>query len=185
MTIRFFDYDAIPVISSASEMEESEFSEKYFLIEGQTIQDFSLSTKNETRVTFDVKMKTTSDIFEEDLLFLRPFQYNRWSENPFKAEKRTFPIDFEHTFLDNFTSVIEIPDGYELDDFPEEVSITLPGNVFIFNYNISTLDKMVKINATMELKTTIIQPDIYQELKYFMETVSSKLQEPIILKKSR
>lgn len=184
MTIRFFDYDAIPVLSSASDMEESEFSEKYFSTEGQTIQEFSLSTKNETRVTFDVKMKTTSEILGEDFLFLKPFQYNRWVENPFKAEKRTFPIDFEHTFIDNFTSVIEIPEGFELDDFPEEVSLTLPGNGFIFNYNISTLDKMVKINATMELKTTIIQPDIYQELKYFMETVSSKLQEPIVLKKT-
>lgn len=182
-SVRFLDYDAIPVATSAGELDEQEFRDKYFQIEGETIQEFSFGTKDDPRKTFDAKMKKNIDGFGGDLVFLKPFQYTRWSESPLKAETRTFPIDFEHTFLDNFTSIIEIPSGYELDDYPEDVSLTLPGNQFIFYYKISTLDGMVRINSTLELRSVILQPTIYPDLKYFLETVSSKLQEPVILKK--
>jgi hypothetical protein len=183
VVVRFLDYDAIPVATNAREMKEEEFKEKYFQIAEETIQEFTISTKSEPRKTFDAKLKKEVSGFGGELLYLKPFQYNRWLESPFKSESRTFPIDFEHSFVDNFTSVIEIPEGYELDDYPEEVSLSLPGNIFVFNYKISTLDGMVKINSTLELKSTIIQPEIYKELKYFLETLSSKLQEPVILRK--
>jgi hypothetical protein len=182
-TIRFLDYDAINAAMIAADMEEGEIIEKYFQNEGESVKEFGFSSKDEPRKTYDVKLTKTLDGFGGELLLITPFQYTRWDESPFKSEKRTFPIDFDHTFTDNFNAVIEVPEGYVVDDYPAAVSMGLSSNQMVFNYKIEVLDAMVKINANLELKTGIFQPESYAELKQMFETITSKLQEPVVLKK--
>lgn len=182
-SIRFLEYDAIALDTQLAKSTEEEVKKESFQLDGETILDFSLSSREEPRKAMDAKLKKSFGEFGGDLLFIQPFQYNRWSENPFKAESRTFPVDFYHTFLDNYTSIIEIPEGYELDDYPEEASLMLPSGLFAFNYKISSLDGMVKVNATLDLKANVLPAALYGDLKYFMEVVTSKLKEPVVLKK--
>ena len=91
---------------------------------------------------------------------------------------------FSYTFSDSYTSILEIPQGHELDDYPEDANVAIPGGDANFIYEITALDNAVKVSATINLKFSIISPSIYPELKYIMEMVTGKLSEPIVLKKS-
>lgn len=182
-TVRFLDYDAINLAMVAEDLKDREIIEEYFQNDGESVKEFSLSSRDEPRKTYDVKLAKTLDGFGGDLLLITPFQYTRWDESPFKSDTRIFPIDFDHTFSDNFNAIIEIPDGYVLDDFPTPVSIGTRGNEMVFNYKAETLDHIVKINANLELKVGIIQPEYYADVKVFFETITAKLQEPVVLKK--
>lgn len=182
-TVRFLDYDAINASYIAEDMKPEEIIKKYFQNEGESLTDYSFSTKDEPRKIYDVKLSKTVDGFGGELLLIAPFQYTRWDESPFKSENRTFPMDFGYTFSDNFNSIIEIPEGYALDDYPTAESMAVSGNQMVFNYKIEILDAMVKINANLDLKIGVIQPEYYADVKRFFETITSKLQEPVVLKK--
>jgi hypothetical protein len=183
-SVRLLDYDGIKIDKLKLKNGEEFLKKESLGIDMNLVQDFSFGCKNEPRKAVDLKWKTNYSSNGEELLFISPFQYTRFSENPFTAENRTFPVDFYHTFLDNFNTNIEIPEGFELDDFPEDVSFALTNGIFVFNYKVTPMENSVRINATVDLKQAILPAAIYPDLKYFMEIVTSKLQEPVVLKRT-
>lgn len=64
-----------------------------------------------------------------------------------------------------------------------EASRALSGDQMVFNYKIEIVDAMVKINANLDLKIGDIQQEYYVDVKRFFETITSKLQEPVVPKK--
>lgn len=184
VTVRFLDYDGIRIDRLKERNGEDYIQKETLGFEMDLIRDFSFSSRNEPRKVVDMKWQKIFSSNGEELLFIEPFLFSRFSENPFQSESRTFPIDFYHGFLDNFNTSIDIPEGYELDDYPEDISLALTNGTFSFNYKVTALDNTVKINATIDLKQHVLPSGLYQDLKYFMEIVTSKLKEPVVLKKS-
>ncbi|WP_291788758.1 DUF3857 domain-containing protein [Cecembia sp.] len=183
-TIRFLDYDGIRMDRLKEKNGEEYFQKETMGFNMDQTQGFSFSSRNDPRKVVDMKWQKTFSTNGEELLFIEPFLYSRFSENPFQADSRTFPIDFYHGFLDNFNTSIDIPDGYELDDFPEDVSVALTNGTFSFNYKVTAMENTVKINSTIDLKQHVLPAILYQDLKYFMEIVTSKLKEPVVLRKT-
>lgn len=181
--LRFLDYDGIKVDQSSAKYGEEHLRDETFGLQFEGIRDFSFLVKNDPRKTLDVNWNRLFENNSSELLFIEPFQFQRFSENPFKSDSRVFPVDFYYSFHDNFTATIEIPEGYILDDYPEDSAISLTQNSFTFNYKVTPLDNSVRINATIDLKKHILPAHVYEELKYFMELITSKLTEPIVLKK--
>ena len=183
-TMRFTDYDAIAFSGLKEAMEKKQLLSEIFSIQDENILEYSFSEKNENRKIVDFKIKASVGSLTEDLIFISPFKYSRWMENPLKEESRSFPVDFSHTFTDNYTSIIEIPAGYEVDDYPEDANITIPGGNAQFTYQVNQFDGQIKITSSVSLKYPLISPTIYPDLKYFMEILTTKLKEPVVLKKT-
>jgi hypothetical protein len=183
-TIRFSDYDAL--VNNKSKLVESpeEFKKELFGTDIEKIKEFSVQQKDEPRKQLEAKYNYSGNKIDSNLALITPFQMVRWNQNPLISDVRTFPVDFSYSFSDSYTSILEIPQGYELDDYPEDASVVIPGGDANFSYNVTALENSVKVSATINLKYSIISPSIYPELKYFMEMVTGKLSEPIVLKKS-
>ena len=79
----------------------------------------------------------------------------------------------------NFT----IPEGYVLDDYPENQVITIPSKGVKFSYQIDATGQEFKIYTKLEIVNTTFPAAEYSDLKFIMESVASKLSEPVILKK--
>jgi virulence-associated protein VapD len=183
-TVRFTDYDALTKMNGSS-VDEVDTLKKYIL--GPTpenLLDFAVTEKTEPRKQLEAKFKYSFTDFDHETTFISPFAYTRWSENPFQSEVRTFPVDFLYTFTDNYTSIIEIPAGYEVDDYPEDTNISIPGGNAQFTYQVNQFDGQIKITSSVSLKYPLISPTIYPDLKYFMEILTTKLKEPVVLKKT-
>ncbi|MFD2201621.1 DUF3857 domain-containing protein [Shivajiella indica] len=182
-TIRFSDYDALINDKINLVASPEKFKAELFGVDSEKVSDFEVQQKNEPRKQIEAKFKYLGNGIDSDLVLVTPFQMARWEENPLNSDIRTFPVDFLYTFSDSYTSILEIPQGFELDDYPEDATVALPGGDANFSYQITTLDNSVKVSATINLKYSIISPSIYPELKYFMEMVTGKLGEPIVFKK--
>lgn len=143
--------------------------------------DNQLEEKNMVNITFQSFLKDAS---REELIIFNPFQISEFSKNPFTQEYRVFPVDFGFTFNETYTANLTIPDGYELDDYPANESITIEGSPVGFNYQTENLGGVFKITARLEVKNPLIQPARYGDLKFFMESVASKLAAPVVLKKA-
>ncbi len=142
--------------------------------------DDQLEEKNMVNITFQSFLKNASN---EDLIIFNPLQISEFLKNPFTQEYRVFPVDFEFSFNETYTANLSIPEGYELDDYPTNESITIDGSPIGFNYQTENLGAVFKITARFEVKNPLIQPTSYGDLKFFMESVASKLAAPVILKK--
>lgn len=186
-TIRNYFYEGLESAHLVESLEKNEkpledlFTEKYNAFEIRNVKvDNLLEDKNMVNISFQSVLKDAAD---QDLIIFNPLQFSQFSENPFTQEFRIFPVDFGYTFFETYTANLVIPEGYEIDDFPTNESITIEGAPVGFVYSTENLGNIFKITAKFEVKTPLIQRDSYGDLKFFMESVASKLAAPVILKK--
>ena len=69
-----------------------------------------------------------------DLMYVTPVIHSNFNENPFKSEKRNFPVDFAYPITEQLILNIEIPENFQIEELPESVSFSLPngGGKFLF-----------------------------------------------------
>jgi hypothetical protein len=118
-----------------------------------------------------------------DLIMLSPFKIATFSKNPFTQDFRIFPVDFGFAFSETYTAMVEIPAGYELDDYPLKESITMENGEVVFQYNPIIMNDKVQISAKVEIRKPKIDVRQYGNLKYFMESIATKMNAPIVFKK--
>lgn len=115
---------------------------------------------------------------------MTPFAFSKFFENPFVQNDRVLPVEFNYPFFENINASIPIPQGFELEDYPESVSITNPSKTIRFNFLINKVEGELKISSRLEFSTSAVPVSEYGDLKVLMETVSAKLKSPVILKKT-
>lgn len=157
------------------------FEENYESYEIRNVKvDNQLQDKNMVNISFQSVLKNASD---SDVLVFNPLQTSEFIKNPFTQDFRVFPVDFEYAFKETYTANLVIPEGYEIDDYPTDESITIPGSAINFVYSTQNLGEIFKVTAKLEVKEPLIHTQRYSDLKLFMENVATKLSTPVILKK--
>lgn len=185
-TLRTFYYEGLKVARVAKSLkDDNEPLEKLFKEQdGITFSDVEMVDDLQEKNYISTKFKMTKEIGEgETLIAINPLTFTSYSKNPFTQEYRVFPVDFGFAFAETYNAKINIPEGYELDDYPLAERITIPGNAVAFSYSSTAMDGVVNIVAKFEVKNPFIEPVLYPDLKFFMEAVASKLSAPVILKK--
>ena len=118
-----------------------------------------------------------------DLILLNPFLSDKISENPFKLEKRVYPVDFSFPRYSYQAVTLEIPEDYQVDEIPERLSIMLPGRKAIFSYNISQIGNKIQVVSILDIQSIMFVPEEYPYLKEFFSQVVEKQNENIVIKK--
>ena len=106
------------------------------------------------------------------------------SENPFKQEKREYPVDFGFPNERRFNINIEIPEGYQVETLPKSENLTTVDNFGTFKYNISNFGKKIQVSIITDINFAIIPAEYYEDLKVFFQKVIEKQTEKIVLKKA-
>lgn len=186
-TIRNSFYEGLTTAQQIKKLEDNNkpldelFTENYegFEIRNVTVADL-LQEKNMYNVSFQSVVK---NVGQEDLIVFNPLQVSEFAKNPFTQDFRVFPVDFEYAFKETYTTNLVIPEGYELDDYPTDEAITIAGSSITFMYSTKNLGAVFQVTAKLEVKEPLINPESYADLKFFMESVATKLATPVILKK--
>ncbi|PZX58031.1 DUF3857 domain-containing protein [Algoriphagus chordae] len=163
----------------------NESLEKLFEIEeGVVFDNFkvnnALEDKDMLTLSFEMKFQ---EIVDQDMILFSPLKFSSFAENPFTQEYRMFPVDFGYAFSETYNTVVSVPEGYEIDDYPLEAGYTIDGGYVVFIYSPTIIDGNLKISAKFMVNAPLIPASQYENLKYFMESVATKLSEPVILTK--
>lgn len=184
--LRNYYYRGLDLVENVEEkqknnesLEELFSSDNDIVFANFEVEDM-LHDRNFVELNYKMTFPGTS---EEDMILFKPLQFSSFSKNPFTQEYRMFPVDFGYEFSEIYNTVIDIPEGYELDDFPLRESITIPGGYVSFVYETANVAESLKISSKLDVKIPLIPASEYANLKYFMESVASKLSEPVILVK--
>lgn len=154
---------------------------------GMEISDFTVKNDRDLSKpimeSFKFSLENQADIIG-DKVYFSPVFFLKTKENPFKLEKREFPVDFGYPSSSKYTIVVNLPEGYKVESVPESTVIALPDNLGSFKYNISPTDSKVQIVIESEINQPIISPVYYDALKSYFKMLVEKESEQIVLTKA-
>ena len=105
------------------------------------------------------------------------------TENPFKAENRTYPVDFAFPIKKTYVFKMTIPEGYIVEDLPEKGVITLPEKAAKYTYTATQAGDFINIISKLEINKSTFLPEEYPFLREFYDLAIEKQAEQIVLKK--
>jgi len=132
--------------------------------------------------TIDLSLSGYADMIG-DMISFNPLMIEKMDSNPFKLDKRKYPIDYGHSIKKRIILNLTIPEGYEVSEVPTPCNLVLPDKSAQFTYNTSVKGSSVQMVCNFNINKTLFVESEYQIVKEFYNQVIAKQQEVIMLKK--
>jgi hypothetical protein len=153
---------------------------------GIEISDFKVLNENDLSEpvleTYKFVKESQADIIG-DKIYFSPLFFLATKENPFKLEKREFPVDFGYPSESVYRIIINLPEGYKVESIPEMKAMALPDNLGSFKYNIMHNGSVINLFINYEINESIISPIYYDILKEYFKLMLEKENEQVVLTK--
>jgi hypothetical protein len=129
------------------------------------------------------KIESFEDISGSNIVYINPVIFSELTDNPFKLEKREFPVEYSCPENHTYMATLEVPPGYLVDDMPESSILSLPDNAAIFRMTASQNGNMVTVVISRTINKKLFSQNEYPNLREFYNQVASKCSEQIVLKR--
>ncbi len=185
---RYYDYASYLERNSAKSFESldkyvEDLEEDH---SGLTIKDFTISNVDSVHKNIEGKLEVKIEQKVEkmgDLLIFTPTFYNGIFSNPLKLETRLYPVEYSYPVNKTVKSIIQIPQGYEIESLPQGLTYKSKHGTCVFKYVIMADANNISLVSHYKRNQTLFAYDQYDELKLFYETIAKKHNEKIVLKK--
>ncbi|MFC6996683.1 DUF3857 domain-containing protein [Rufibacter roseus] len=129
------------------------------------------------------KLSKAGELQPLQLMYLSPMLHHATAENPFKVAERNYPIDFatpsDKVYIFNFT----LPEGYEIEEMPKEVNLSLADNSVRFSYMAQMMDGKLRVMSRLNINKEVFGPEEYASLRELYNQLVAKHSEKIVLRK--
>ncbi len=115
--------------------------------------------------------------------FISPALFDKWTENPFKLEQRMYPVDFVTPIEKTQVFRLELPQGYQVEQLPQNIRMTLPENSANFQMQSVVNENTVQVVFKFNINKPLFLQNEYLDLKAFFDQVVKKQSEMLIIKK--
>lgn len=121
----------------------------------------------------------------EDDLILIPLAFDKliFSENPFKAEQRLYPVDFYYSKRHSYQLTIDLSDDYAFESLPESRIIRLPDRLMDVSIHVSQIDSKASITFLFWTRTNSFDPRYYPKLREAYELMGELNNTVILVRK--
>ncbi|RED50270.1 DUF3857 domain-containing protein [Seonamhaeicola aphaedonensis] len=183
------NHRALSFRNSYNEADKDDYLEKLEnRYNGIEISDYNV--KNDTDLSkpiqesYKFNKESQVDIIG-DKMYFSPLFHLRTKENPFKLEKREFPVDFGYPSVTSYRVILNIPEGYKIESTPESVALALPDNLGSFSYMVKGSGRNIQIMVETQINESIISPIYYEVLKEYFNSFIQKEAEQVVLNKKQ
>ncbi len=194
-TAKFEGYSAFQTRSGIEEENQGAGStpsdEEQVQIGGSIVAYDSVELENLTNVYEQLTVRAQIRIKEAaqaagGRLYLHTVFDPFFSENPFKLEQRSYPVDMEHPM--NYKTIlnIKLPQGYEVEEIPEGVRFALPNQAgsFSMSYSDQAQVQKLQIISHLTIQKLHYNPNEYGMIKQLFDLLIQKQREQVVLVKS-
>ncbi|GAB3905916.1 transglutaminase domain-containing protein [Mucilaginibacter boryungensis] len=131
---------------------------------------------------YDIEIDAYKDLNNNRISF-NPFFIDYITENPFKLQDRTYPIDRGALFDDRFMLTLHIPQQLMVESLPQEVGLTMPLNGGRFLVNYVKTDDGVQFSHVTQFNKSVYSTSEYPYLKEMFNKIIQAGTAEIIFKK--
>jgi transglutaminase-like putative cysteine protease len=118
-----------------------------------------------------------------DVIYLNPMMGHGEKENPFKLEKRAYPVDFAVPISETFVCRFTIPENYELEESPKNVKVTLPDKGGSFIFVVGREGNVIEVLSKIDIAKPVYYAEEYPYIKELYAQIVAKHAEKIVLKR--
>ena len=184
---QYFDYNAYRFRNNYLDSNKENYIESLEKKLGQIeIDDYLVANENilskPILEEFSFKHADLVEIIG-DKMYFSPLLFYSLSENPFKVEKRDYPIDFVYPQEDKYTITINLPDGYVVESVPQNTVFAMENSLLVYKFSLNASEGKIQMGATTTINESMITPDYYNDLKDFFRRIVENQTEKIVLKK--
>ncbi|MGC6431594.1 MAG: DUF3857 domain-containing protein [Jejuia sp.] len=104
-------------------------------------------------------------------IYLNPFLFPYFKENPFKLQERTYPIDFGYEDKYTYMFQLNLGDNYTIVEKPEDMRTALPNRAGDFSFSTTIVGNTVNMMLNINFNEAVYPPEYYPYLKEFMNKV--------------
>ena len=179
-------YDALNARKKYYKDGEEEYVKRITHNKGWEVQSKAFEgmdkLQEKTKETYELEVADHVSVAGSQM-YINPYLVSQLTENPFKLEERSYPVDFGRSEETLYMFKMIIPDGYVIDELPPAKVLAMPGNAARFVYSTTMIGNMISLTSTLSInKPMFIQVD-YPILREFYNHVVAKQAEQIVLKK--
>ncbi|HEX3009763.1 MAG TPA: hypothetical protein VHO90_19320 [Bacteroidales bacterium] len=162
-------------------IEDYQTDNKGFKINSYKIDNLDSLYKS-VKMSMEVEISDNA-VATSDKIFFNPLFADQLSENPFKSEKRTYPVDFGYGRDYAYIMKIEIPQGYSVAELPKSMVLKSPDSSIRYVYSSSTVGNTINVTCKLSIGKTMYLPADYEILRELYNQIVTKEAEQVILKK--
>ena len=150
------------------------------------INEYSLQNEKEINLPVIETYSFVGNNLSESIggkIYVNPLLFLTRKQNPFKQENREYPVDYGFPFQDKYAVNIQIPDGYQVENLPQPMTLTMNGNVGVFRYLTKLVGNTVQVSVSNQINSSTVLSEDYAALKSYYQKMIEKQNEKIILTK--
>jgi hypothetical protein len=119
----------------------------------------------EENITFELAEDEVEEFEGSTSINFTPVEVHLFSQNPFKTDDRTHPIDFKFPRNFKFRFTFNIPEGYDVVNLPKSARFLFPNKGGSYLYQIQKSAGKVRIFINLKMLRSYYEVEQYQELK--------------------
>jgi len=149
-----------------------------------SLNDSSIQIQNYLDRTKPYKLTysfTTNPEVVNDKIYISPFLQETITDNPLKQKERRYPIDMIYPKKRIYSCTLSIPEGYQVDYKPEDLSIK--NDLFDLLYTVISQNDKLQVSFSYYFKKSTYQSEDYAKVKYYFDEIVKKGNEKIVLTK--
>jgi len=140
------------------------------------LKDFS--SVLEEQLTF-----TKSATINDDFIYVNPLLFPHLSKNQFIKEERKLPVEFDYPYSFKIRTIINLPEGYEVDELPQSIKVGPEQGGCSCTYVTQRNGNQIVLSYTFIMDKTLFPAEEYAALRQFWTKIVEKNSEIIVLKK--
>ena len=132
-----------------------------------------------------VSAKLTAGIerIGEEVIFA-PLLHEAYSTNPLKSEMRIYPLEEGYTYSIQTTVSFQIPKGYKVKSYPSSFYTEIENLGGQFKFDVTYQEGFsIQINSFYSFDKTVYPPEMYKQVRNFIDRIIQKHSEVIVLEK--
>jgi len=119
-----------------------------------------------------------------DMAYIDPFLVDKMEENPFKLEKREYPVDFTTARSTMYTLRLSYPDGYEVVQAPGNIRMITKNKEAAYTLTVMPGENTFQCMEMTKLEKPVFLPEEYGELRKFFGQIVVRESEPLVIKRA-
>ena len=133
--------------------------------------------------TFDYELPRYAQVVGERM-YLNPAVLLREGEHPFPSRTRVSDVSYAYPLVQRLVAVFELPDGYVVEDVPDDHRFMTPGGVNSFQRTTEVEAGQVRVQVERARLLPVLEREQYAALREFYDLVLTMQDDVIVLRKT-
>ena len=154
--------------------------EKEHRIEVENAEFDGVGTMNVTsKVSFTMETQKAGDH-----IYVNPTVIQFLGANPFDQQERKLPVEFDKTGNSTMQVTVVVPEGYTIEDAPQNIRATACGGDITFRYLTQVAGNSITVRLTLNVGKVLFLTEEYEDLRQLFAKVAEICNAKIVIRKN-